>query len=127
MGPGPIDTNAQPYRGWAQYHNNAVSNAIFSKLDDIVYNMLVSWAKRRHSDKGTFWTLTKYWHKSSDRNYVFCTELHTLERFSNTKIVRHRHAKLDKNPYIDKEYFERWKVMEYHRKNRIRIPTTVLS
>ncbi len=112
-------------RGWAQYHDTAVSSAVFSKLDDIVYNMLVSWAKRRHPDKGVFWTLTKYWHKVGDRNHVFCTESHTLERFSNTKIVRHRHAKLDKNPYTDKEYFEHWKVMEYHRKNRIRNPNSV--
>jgi RNA-directed DNA polymerase len=114
-------------RGWAQYHDTAVSSAVFSKLDDIVYNMLVSWAKRRHSDKGVFWALTKYWHKVGDRNYVFCTDSQTLERFSNTKIVRHRHAKLDKNPYSDKEYFERWKVMEYHRKNRIRTPNSVLN
>ncbi|WP_268765888.1 group II intron maturase-specific domain-containing protein, partial [Methanosarcina mazei] len=37
-------------RGWAEYHNHAVSSAIFNKLDEIVYNMLISWAKRRHSN-----------------------------------------------------------------------------
>jgi len=35
------------------------------------------------------------------------------------KIIRHRLAKLDKNPYIDRDYFERWKVMEHYRKKQI--------
>ncbi|AKB38758.1 Retron-type RNA-directed DNA polymerase [Methanosarcina siciliae C2J] len=77
-------------RGWTQYHNHTVSSEIFSKLDDTVYNMLISWAKRRHSNKGLTWIMTKYWHKSGSRKYVFCTELKTLERFSNSKVVRQR-------------------------------------
>lgn len=114
-------------KGWAQYHNHAVSTDAFSKLDDVVYNMLLSWAKQRHSNKGIQWIMTKYWHKSGNRNYVFQTEKDTLERFSNTKIVRYRSAKLDKNPYIDKEYFENWKTMEYHRKKRLSNPISVLN
>ena len=106
-------------RGWAQYHNHAVSSDVFSKLDNIIYNMLVRWAKRRHPEKGVNWIMKKYWHKVEDRNYVFCTKIQTLERFSNYRIVRQRLAKLAKNPYIDKEYFEHWKVMEYYRKKRI--------
>jgi RNA-directed DNA polymerase len=109
-------------RGWSQYHNHAVSSAVFSKLDDTVYNMLISWAKRRHSNKGSTWIMTKYWHKTGNRKYVFCTELNTLERFSNARIVRQRLASLNKNPFIDKEYFEQWKLMEYHRKKRITTP-----
>jgi len=109
-------------RGWAQYHNHAVSSTIFNKLDETVYNMLISWAKRRHSHKGFTWVMTKYWHKSGNRKYVFCTKLQTLERFSNAKIVRQRLASLKKNPFIDKEYFEQWKFVEYHRKKRITNP-----
>jgi RNA-directed DNA polymerase len=112
-------------RGWAQYHNHAVSSDVFSKLSDIVYNMLVPWAKRRHPEKGVNWIMAKYWHKVGDQNYVFCTETQTLEKFSNYRIVRQRLAKLDKNPYIDKEYFEQWKVMEYCRKKRIANPSSV--
>lgn len=114
-------------RGWSQYHNHAVSSAVFSKLDDTVYNMLISWAKRRHSNKGFNWIMTKYWHKSGNRKYVFCTELNTLERFSNARIVRQRLASLNKNPFIDKEYFEQWKLMEYHRKKRITNSNSVLN
>jgi RNA-directed DNA polymerase len=114
-------------RGWAQYHNHAVSSDVFSKLGDIVYNMLVPWAKRRHPEKGVNWIMAKYWHKVDDQNYVFYTETQTLEKFSNYRIVRQRLAKLDKNPYIDKEYFEQWKVMEYCRKKRIAKPSSVLN
>ena len=114
-------------RGWSQYHNHAVSSAVFSKLDDTVYNMLISWAKRRHSNKGSTWIMTKYWHKTGNRKYVFCTELNTLERFSNARIVRQRLASLNKNPFIDKEYFEQWKLMEYHRKKRITKSNSVLN
>ncbi len=106
-------------RGWAQYHNHAVSSAIFSRLDYVIHSVLVSWAKRRHSNKGIYWIMTKYWHKSGNKKYVFCTEIQTLERFSNSKIVRHRLAKLDINPYIDKEYFKQWKIKEYLRKKRL--------
>jgi RNA-directed DNA polymerase len=114
-------------RGWAQYHNHAVSSAIFNRLDETVYNMLISWAKRRHSNKGFTWIITKYWHKSGKRKYVFCTELQTLEKFSNAKIVRQRLASLNKNPFIDKEYFEKWKFVEYYRKKRITNPNSVLN
>jgi len=57
----------------------------------------------------------------------FSTENQTLEKFSDVKIVRNRLAKLDKNPFIDKEYFEKWKVSEYYRKKKITYSNSVLS
>jgi len=106
-------------RGWAQYHNHAISSAIFRKLDHIIFIMLVSWARRRHPNKGFAWIMARYWHRIGNWKHVFSTDSQTLERFSNMKIIRHRLAKLDKNPYIDRDYFERWKVMEHLRKKRI--------
>ena len=106
-------------KGWSQYHNHAVSSKVFSKLDHIVFNMLLTWAKRRHSNKGVWWTIRRYWHIVGTRKYVFSTENQKLEMFSDVKIVRHRLAKLDKNPFIDKDYFEKWKVRKYYRKKNI--------
>ena len=114
-------------RGWAQYHSHAVSSRVFSKLDNVVYNMLVSWAKRRHPDKGTHWIMTKYWHKIDGRTHVFSTDYQKLEWFSNAKIIRHRLAKLDKNPYLDRDYFEQWKIKEFHRKRSITNSKPVLN
>ena len=114
-------------RGWAQYHNHAISSAVFSKLDHVIFIMLVPWAKRRHPKKSKTWVMAKYWHKVGNCKYVFSTDTQTLEKFSNTKIIRQRLAKLDKNPYIDRDYFERWKVMEYYRKKQLTNSKSVLS
>jgi RNA-directed DNA polymerase len=105
--------------GWSQYHNHSFSSAVFSELDHIAYNILISWAKRKHPCKNLNWIKTKYWHKSGRINSVFCTDSNKLESFSNAKIVRHRLANLHKNPFIDRKYFEQWKIMEYNRKKRI--------
>ena len=36
---------------------------------------------------------------------MFSTGTKNLKRFSDTRIVRHPNVKLDKNPYLDMEYF----------------------
>jgi len=103
-------------QGWAEYHSHAVASKVFSILDHIVFNMLRSWAKGRHDNKGVWWTINRYWTTKNGRKYVFATKTQTLECFSNTKIVRQRLAKLDKNPFLDKDYFENWRIKEYYRK-----------
>jgi len=92
--------------GWSNYHQSVVSKEIFSKLDYRVWNMLWKWAKRRHSNKSKFWITNKYWHSEGTRNWVFSTGKNKLKLFSDTKIVRHTSLKLNKNPYLDKEYFD---------------------
>ncbi|MGV8108111.1 group II intron reverse transcriptase/maturase [Methanospirillum sp.] len=114
-------------RGWAQYHNHAVSSAIFNNLDHVIFIMLGSWAKRRHTNKSITWILAKYFHKVGSRKYVFSTDTQILENFSDTKIIRQRLAKLDQNPYVDREYFERWKIMEYHRKRSMKNSKSLLN
>jgi len=92
--------------GWSNYHRSAVSKEIFSQLDHIVWNMLWRWAKRRHPDKGNTWIANKYWHSEGTRKWVFSTGKNRLKLFSDTKIVRCDGLKLDKNPYIDQDYFD---------------------
>jgi RNA-directed DNA polymerase len=92
--------------GWSNYHQSVVSKEVFSKLDNIVWNMLWRWAKRRHPDKSKTWIIRKYWHRVGTRSWVFSTKKNRLKRFSDTKIVRHIGLKMDKNPYLDLEYFK---------------------
>jgi RNA-directed DNA polymerase len=92
--------------GWTNYHQSVVSKEIFSKLDNTVWNMLWRWAKRRHPKKSRYWITRRYWHSEGTRNWVFSTKKNKLKLFSDTKIVRHTGLKLDKNPYLDKEYFD---------------------
>jgi len=92
--------------GWSNYHRSAVSKETFSKLDHIVWDMLWKWAKRRHPDKKSrTWVADRYWHSAGTRNWVFSTGEFRLKLFLDTKIVRCAGLKLDKNPYIDQDYF----------------------
>jgi RNA-directed DNA polymerase len=92
-------------RGWALYHRSVVASRTFSRLDSIVWDLLWSWAKRRHPDKGHQWIARKYWHSIDNSNWVFTTFSSTLKRFSDTKIRRHVLVQLVRNPYLDAEYF----------------------
>lgn len=91
--------------GWAAYHQFAVSSKTFTKLDWILFQMLWTWAKRRHNDKGKDWITKRYWHPTLTRKGVFRTHKQILANFSDTKIRRRRCLKLDVNPYLDPEYF----------------------
>ncbi len=101
-----IDTLNPIITGWSNYHQSVVSSTIFKKLDYMVWNMLWKWAKRRHPNKSNTWIANRYWHNDGTRKWVFSSERNKLKYFSETKIVRHICLKLDKNPYIDKEYFD---------------------
>ena len=92
--------------GWSNYHRSAVSKEAFNKLDHIVWDMLWRWAKRRHPNKGNTWIANKYWHSEGTRNWVFSTGKNRLKLFSDTKIVRCAGLKLDKNPFVDQDYFK---------------------
>ncbi len=91
--------------GWSNYHRAVVSNEIFHKLDNRIWNMLWHWAKRRHPHKPNQWTVSKYWHSYGKRNWVFSEGNKQLNLLSDKKIVRHTKLKLDMNPYLDKDYF----------------------
>jgi RNA-directed DNA polymerase len=102
--------------GWTNYHQSVVAKKVFSELDYTVWNMLWRWAKRRHPEKSKSWIARRYWHSEGTRNWVFSTEKNKLKHFSDTKIIRHFGPKLDKNPYLDKEYFEMRKCKIHYRK-----------
>ncbi len=91
--------------GWANYHQSVVSSEIFHKLDHRIWNMLWHWAKRRHPSKPKQWIISKYWHSSGNRKWMFSEGNKQLNLLFDTKIVRHTKLKLDMNPHIDKDYF----------------------
>jgi RNA-directed DNA polymerase len=109
--------------GWANYHRHIVAKKTFWKLDSIIWNMLWRWAKRRHPRKGHKWIARRYWHTEGTRNWVFKTQTSKLVLFADTKIRRHVMVKLDKNPYLDRDYFlERLdKVRKYTPWNQTRL------
>jgi len=91
--------------GWTNYHQSVSSSQTFSRLDFVTWEMLWSWAKRRHRNKSHTWIADKYWHKHGTQKWIFSSEDCQLRKFSDTKIRRHTLVKLDKNPYLDSDYF----------------------
>ncbi len=89
----------------SNYHQSVVSSEIFHKMDHRIWNILWHWAKRKHPNKPKQWIISKYWHSSGKRNWIFSEGNKRLNFLSNTRIVRHTKLKLDMNPHLDKEYF----------------------
>ncbi|MCX8567339.1 MAG: RNA-directed DNA polymerase [Glomeribacter sp. 1016415] len=58
-------------RGWAQYHRHVVAKACFASIDQIIWQCLWRWAKRRHPSKGAHWTKKKYFHRENNQDWVF--------------------------------------------------------
>lgn len=95
----------QQIRGWVNYHQTVCSKETFTHIDYILFGLLWRWAKRRHPMKGQWWISTRYWHKAGDRNWVFSTENTRLLKAADFPIVRHTMVRMDKNPYLDTQYF----------------------
>lgn len=93
---------------WSNYHQGAVSKHTFQKIDHIIYLMIWKWCKRRHPNKGKKWIKSRYFKSNESRNWIFKDTL-TLKKMSDKHIIRHLRLKLDKNPFIDVEYFEKRK------------------
>ncbi len=95
----------QILRGWTNYHQPVCAKETFGKIDHIIWEILYSWAKRRHRNKSKHWIINKYWGKVGSRKWVFKDTNTALIKASDTPIVRHIPLKLDKNPILNKSYF----------------------
>jgi RNA-directed DNA polymerase len=73
-------------RGWSNYYSTVVSKETFSKVDNLTYNKLRTWAKSR--GKGSI-NKDKYWRTVGEQNWCFSTENgRELKQHSDTPIVR---------------------------------------
>ena len=102
-----IEKLNQKIRGWANYHQSVCASETFSHIDYVLYQLLWRWAKRRHPHKGKWWVSTRYWHRRGNRSWVFSTENKELLRVDSIPIVRHTRIRMEANPYLEPEYFEK--------------------
>ncbi len=91
-------------RGWANYYATVVSKKTYSDLDDLTYQKLRAWAKRRHPLKNGGWVAKRYWHSIDGDNWVFATRKEgetplRLLNHADTSIVRHVKVKGESSPY----------------------------
>jgi RNA-directed DNA polymerase len=92
--------------GWSTYHQGTVARKVFATIDNDLFLHLWKWARHRHPGKSRRWIMKRYWKTVGNKHYVFMDTL-TLSKMCDKKIIRHIPLKLDKNPYIDKEYFQK--------------------
>ena len=102
--------------GWANYHHSACAKKCFSTIDHRVWEMLWKWAKRRHPNKCKSWIVNKYWKNYKGRKWTFMTEENILFLMMDMPIVRKGQMALNKNPFLEPDYFE--KRARKHRYNR---------
>src|SRR5919202_1158366 len=91
-------------RGWANYYATVVSKVAYSDIDDLMYQKLRAWAKRRHPRKNGEWVSRKYWQSIGGDNWVFATREEgttplRLHNHADTPIVRHVKVKGESSPY----------------------------
>lgn len=96
-------------QGWTLYHRTVSASRVFNKLDWVIRGMLWTWAKRRHTNKGKKWISMKYWQSTLSGKQIFQTDSTALQNFSDTKIRYRTFLKLDMNPFLNKDYFEKRK------------------
>ncbi len=85
-------------RGWTLYYRPCVAKNTFSKLDKLVYYMLVQWAYHRHSRKTHAWCYLRYWQRQRIR-INFSDGTSTLIRYTDMPIIRHAKVRGDKSPF----------------------------
>jgi RNA-directed DNA polymerase len=94
--------------GWGNYHSSQVAKKTFSKMDHLIFRALWQWARRRHPNKRRKWVKAKYFHRISDRDWMFAIGKEKVALLSGIKIQRHVKIKAEANPYDPAwdEYFE---------------------
>lgn len=86
-------------RGWSNYYSTVCSSATFKKLDNIMYSMLLSWAKRRHPKKSVAWIIKRYWRPTNGK-WQFRSESGLLLQYHRqTPIKRHVKVTGTKTPF----------------------------
>jgi RNA-directed DNA polymerase len=91
-------------RGWANYYATVISKVAYSDIDDLMYQKLNAWAKRRHPKKNGEWVSKRYWQSIGGDNWVFATKEEGLTplrllNHADTAIVRYVKVKGESSPY----------------------------
>ena len=105
-------------RGWCNYHKKVCSKETFTHIDNLVYNKLRRWIKRRHPNKTLKWCEERYFHLTKGKNidgedkdakWVFSTPsdlpnspvagTHELWKHAWTPIERHKKIEGTRSPF----------------------------
>jgi RNA-directed DNA polymerase len=95
-------------KGWALYHQPVVAKQAYSRMDNLLFQALWRWAKRRHPNKSLEWIRKKYFRAHEGRHWVYSTTVTeegganrtiVLYSLASTPIERHKKVSGEYNPF----------------------------
>ena len=95
--------------GWAAYHRVEQSYDVFRHIDCIVSSLLLKLMKEIFPSKSRKQIIETYWYEEADGSKSYSLPQRRdikVIKMKNIILINHEKVVLNKNPYIDKEYFE---------------------
>lgn len=102
-------------RGWTNYYRVSFhSQKQFAHLSNYIYLLWWRWALRTHPNRSKKWIHSKYIFKTSTHSWQIGIKSTMLILYpTNVKSIKTAAMKVNINPYVDKEYFEkRYKILD---------------
>jgi len=96
-------------RGWCNYYRHEEQGQIaIQKVGHYVMRTVLRFLVKRHKNRPLSWIIKKYRYSSDTRTWIFGTaEGSRLVDCSELTLKRHKkQLELNKNPYVDIEYFK---------------------
>ena len=105
-----IDSINRKLSGWASYHRYSDAQAAFQEIDKLVEDCLWKAMLARHPKMNPPKIRSKYWYTDSKEKSVYSLPKNRsvcVRRLSDTLLIAsYEKVLLNKNPYIDAEYFQ---------------------
>ncbi|WP_211289638.1 hypothetical protein SPSIL_052290 [Sporomusa silvacetica DSM 10669] len=86
-------------RGWCNYYSTVVSKKVFAKIENVVFQMLWSWAKRRHPEKSRHWIYKRYWIAHMGKIAFKDKDSPPIIKHNATPIRRHIKVQTTRSPF----------------------------
>lgn len=96
-------------RKWASYHRYSEAFNAFREIDTAVQTFLLQAAINKHPRMQQAKIISKYWYREAGGRYIYALpdqkEIHIIS-LVDVMLVEHRKVAVNKNHFIDTEYFE---------------------
>ncbi len=86
--------------GWSNYYKTEVSSHAFQRLDNLLWQKLYRWAKRKHANQNAHWVVDKYFTPIGKRRHArFAGETQTLKWHGETTVKHQAALRKGVSPY----------------------------
>jgi RNA-directed DNA polymerase len=104
-----IDKLNKKLVGWANYHKVTEATQAFRHIDNLVKTLLLDLCEKLHPHTSREKIIDKYFYKEPDGEYIYILENKPdvrVHRISKTILTVHQPLSVNKNPYLDDDYYE---------------------